>query len=88
MKLSIYMATRNGSTRNPPGAFAQLLERLRDLADELVVAVDYSSTDDTFEVAKTIHAKCLPFRARSDVGGNAQAELPALHPALDIRRCR
>lgn len=52
MKLSIYVATRNGSTRNPAGAFAQLLERLRELGDELVVAVDYTTTDDTFDVAK------------------------------------
>ncbi len=52
MKLSIYVATRNGSTRNPPGTFVHLLESLRNLADEIVVAVDYSTTDDTFDAAR------------------------------------
>jgi hypothetical protein len=54
VKLSAYVATRNGSTRNPPGTFAQLLERARELSDELVVAVDYTTTDDTFEVARAV----------------------------------
>ncbi len=52
MKLSIYIATRNGSSRNPPATFANLLQQFKELADELVVLVDDTSTDDTFEVAK------------------------------------
>lgn len=61
MKLSAYVATRNGATRNPPGTFAQLLARLCDLADEVVVAVDYSTTDDTFEVARGFTAAVYHF---------------------------
>lgn len=60
MKLSIYIATRNGSSRNPPGAFAQLLQSFRDVADELVVLVDDTTDDDTREVAcsytKNVHS--------------------------------
>ena len=52
MKLSIYIATRNGSSRNPPGTFANLLQQFKELADDLVVLVDDTSTDDTFEIAK------------------------------------
>ncbi len=52
MKLSIFIATRNGTSRNPSGTFAQLLQRCAELADELVVVVDDTSTDDTFDVAK------------------------------------
>ena len=61
MKLSFYLATRNGSTRNPPNTFAHLLERLRELGDELVVAVDYATTDDTFEVARQYTANVNHF---------------------------
>ncbi len=52
MNLSIFTATRNGSTRNPPGTFEQLLQKFQELADELIVLVDDTSTDDTFDVAK------------------------------------
>jgi glycosyltransferase involved in cell wall biosynthesis len=52
VKLSICLATRNGSTRNPSGTFATLLARFKELADELVIIVDDTSTDDTFEIAK------------------------------------
>ena len=51
MKLSIFLATKNGASRNPPGKFSELLQRLRGLADELVVIVDDTTTDDTFSVA-------------------------------------
>ena len=52
MKLSAFVATRNGATRNPPGHFAGLLARLRELSDELVVAIDSTTDDDTADVAR------------------------------------
>ncbi len=52
MKLSFYVATRNGSSRNPPGTFATLLQQYKELGDELVVLVDDTTTDDTFDIAK------------------------------------
>jgi len=61
MKLSIYVPTRNGSTRNPSGAFSRLLQRFKELADELVVLVDDTSTDDTFDIAKSFTKKVYPF---------------------------
>jgi glycosyltransferase involved in cell wall biosynthesis len=61
MKLSIYIATRNGSSRNPPGTFADLLQRFKELADELVVLVDDTSTDDTSVVAKKFTKNVFSF---------------------------
>ena len=61
MKLSIFLATRNGASRNPPGKFSSLLQRLRALADELVVVVDDTSTDDTFAVAEEFTKSVFPF---------------------------
>lgn len=52
MKLSFFVPTRNGSTKNPPATFVRLLQRLRELGDELVVVVDDTSTDDTLDVAR------------------------------------
>jgi len=51
VRLSVFIATQNGVTRNPPGAFSDLLRDMSQLADELVVVVDYTTTDDTFEIA-------------------------------------
>lgn len=54
MKLSFFVATRNGSSRNPPGTFAATLRQYRELGDELVVVVDDTTSDDTFDVAKEV----------------------------------
>jgi hypothetical protein len=61
MKLSIYVATRNGSSRNPPGTFANLLQQFTELADELVVNVDDTTTDDTFDIAKAFTKNVYSF---------------------------
>ena len=56
MKLSAVVATKNGAGRLPA-----LLQKLDELADELVVLVDSTSSDDTAEVAGRAGARVHSF---------------------------
>jgi glycosyltransferase involved in cell wall biosynthesis len=56
VKLSAVVATRNGAGRLPA-----LLEKLRELADELVVLVDSTTSDDTAAVAAKAGASVHSF---------------------------
>jgi glycosyltransferase involved in cell wall biosynthesis len=56
LRLSAVVATKNGAGRLPA-----LLEKLRELADELVVLVDSTTSDSSAEVARQCGARVHPF---------------------------
>jgi glycosyltransferase involved in cell wall biosynthesis len=56
MKLSAVVGTKNSAARLPA-----LIERLGELADEVVVLVDSTTSDATAEVAEHLGAKVYSF---------------------------